>query len=236
MTITTLCVLAGGESRRFGSPKTDVYIGDVPVCAWLAERLSPLGSNIVLSVANDSPAVRGEDAFDQIIADRQSHAGPLAGMQTVVDELHASRNRNQNESLGTCEDGFVIFVTADMPLMSAGRIDQLLATLHENTQLAGVMNRWGSDGEPKPSEQRRSIDIEPFPSVWRLDLAHSSFSHAIKEGIRGPHRLAARSDVATLPISSVEKVAFTNVNTPDDLAKLARDHPELHLSVQDQTR
>lgn len=205
------------------------------MCAWLAERLRPLGSNTVLSVAFDSPAVRGEDSFDQIIVDRQSQAGPLAGMQTVVDELQASQKQTRSESQATCEESVVIFVTADMPLMSAGRIEQLLATLHVNRKLDGVMNRWCSDGESKTSEQRRSIDIEPFPSVWRLNLAQSSFASAMKEGIRGPHRLASRSDVATLPISSAESIAFTNVNTPDDLAKLARDHPELHLSVQNQT-
>lgn len=230
MNNTALCVLAGGQSRRFGSPKTDVTVDGTPICAWLLGRLRTFASHSVLSTAIESPSVAGAEAFDQIIADQQPHAGPLAGMHSVVDALSHPSNETEKPSQSTCDIAFVIFITADMPLVSSDRIHKLVETVQQDEKLVGVMNRWPIEASAGPSQPHRGAGVEPFPSVWRIRPALALFDVTLASGVRGPHRLAESEGVACLPIDEGERREFSNINTPEDFAALACDQSELRLS------
>ncbi len=227
MSRVTLSVLAGGRSRRFGTPKSNLSVSGMPILAWLCRRLRPCATHTVLSVGQLWPAPTGAGQFDRIVADHRMDAGPLAAMKSVIDSISIADTFVSNDN-DERNDHLVVFVTTDMPLVTACRVNQLARCLHAHERAVGVMNRWVGRGD---AAQPGVPAIEPFPSVWRVRPARVLFARALAAGIAAPHRLAGRKDVWTHAVPSTDRWAFANINTPGDLQILDEQCPNLRIAA-----
>ena len=75
----TLLVLAGGESRRMGRPKAWLRLGDTVLLRYVANRLAPSFSEVVVSFAE--PEQLEQHVPYRVVFDRMRNAGPLAGLE-----------------------------------------------------------------------------------------------------------------------------------------------------------
>lgn len=75
----TLLVLAGGESRRMGRPKAWLRVGNTVLLRYVADRLAPSFSEVVVSFAE--PEQLEQHVPYRVVFDRRRHAGPLAGLE-----------------------------------------------------------------------------------------------------------------------------------------------------------
>jgi molybdopterin-guanine dinucleotide biosynthesis protein A len=176
-----LCVLAGGEGRRFGQPKAHATLRGEPAIARLIHRLGRAGGWrwrpwLSLPARGDAPlaAVMAE----RCVHDPQQACGPLWGMAAV---LRAAGGHDR-----------VLFLAVDMPLIDEALVIELVAALRRSPALAGVMGRWG-DGP-------RAGAAEPWPSLWRAGPALRVVGRALEQGVAGPSRLLDRPGVAALPL------------------------------------
>jgi molybdenum cofactor guanylyltransferase len=83
----TLLLLAGGDSSRMGRPKPWLAVGDTNLLRWMADRLGPQFSEVIVSFAEPEQI---EDLLPyRLVFDRKRRAGPLAGLEAG---LSAARN------------------------------------------------------------------------------------------------------------------------------------------------
>ncbi len=82
-------ILAGGQSRRFGSDKARALLQGRPLIRRLADRLQPAVATI--TVVADKPG-KYADLGLSTIADEQPHLGPLGGLVTALQHLAAQGN------------------------------------------------------------------------------------------------------------------------------------------------
>lgn len=79
-------LLAGGQSRRFGSDKARAMLHGQPLLRHVAAMLEPVATS--LTVVADV-AGKYQDLGFRTIADRQPGLGPLAGLDTALHDLPA---------------------------------------------------------------------------------------------------------------------------------------------------
>jgi molybdopterin-guanine dinucleotide biosynthesis protein A len=198
----TVCVLAGGESRRFGQSKLNVTIDGTPLLAWQARRLAALQPHVQLwlsvSPAHD-PLPPGANAYSRIVVDLDRFAGPLMGMTTVLAAAHPT--------------DVVLFVPADMPLLTEAHLRPLLRLLLQQESRVGAMA-----ATPDGTAHR----LQPLPSVWRAGSALALMRSAIAAGVRGPSRLSKRRGVHVLHVADRHRAtAWRSINRPEDLPSMA---------------
>ncbi|MGA7911438.1 MAG: molybdenum cofactor guanylyltransferase [Candidatus Dormiibacterota bacterium] len=75
----SLLVLAGGESRRMGRPKAWLEVGDTYLLRYVASRLAPAFSDVMVSFAE--PEQLEQPVPYRVVFDRKRSAGPLAGLE-----------------------------------------------------------------------------------------------------------------------------------------------------------
>jgi molybdopterin-guanine dinucleotide biosynthesis protein A len=75
----SLLVLAGGESRRMGRPKAWLEVGDSYLLRYVAGRLAPAFSDVMVSFAE--PEQLEQPVPYRVVFDRKPSAGPLAGLE-----------------------------------------------------------------------------------------------------------------------------------------------------------
>src|SRR5258708_10121422 len=78
----SLLVLAGGDSRRMGRPKAWLEVGDTYLLRYVAERLAPAFSEVMVSFAE--PEQLEEPVPYRVVFDRRPSAGPPAGPHAGV--------------------------------------------------------------------------------------------------------------------------------------------------------
>lgn len=161
-------ILAGGESRRFGSNKAAAALDGRMLIDWVRAALAPQVDALVIC---------GPDGLGDRPAGR---LGPLAGINAA---LHVAR-----------EFDAVLSVPCDAP--------RLPVDLRLRLEAVGA-----------PS----FIEDAPVIGLWPVALAELLDEHLIgaDRSMRGwARRIGARGVQLDRPI--------LNVNTPDDLARLAR--------------
>ncbi|HSP10257.1 MAG TPA: molybdenum cofactor guanylyltransferase [Candidatus Dormibacteraeota bacterium] len=75
----SLLVLAGGDSRRMGRPKAWLEVGDTYLLRYVASRLAPAFTDVMVSFAE--PEQLEQPVPYRIVFDRKRFAGPLAGIE-----------------------------------------------------------------------------------------------------------------------------------------------------------
>jgi len=114
-------VLAGGESRRFGSDKARALLGGKSLVERAAETLAAVFSEVV--VVSSRPV--STPAWPQV-PDALGGGGPLAG---IAGALTYASSRG-------LEGAFVL--ACDLPLVEAGTVRSVLAALGEHPAAAPV--------------------------------------------------------------------------------------------------
>src|SRR5688572_12817975 len=85
----TLCILAGGESRRMGRPKAELLVRGRPILAHVLQQLEWKGPTmLVTSPAHRSPS--GCELFDREVVDPVAGQGPLRGVLTALQHVTTS--------------------------------------------------------------------------------------------------------------------------------------------------
>lgn len=204
-----LCILAGGQSSRFGSSKLRVHINGEPILAWQVRRLLgavgkviPGKSEAWISVAPDERILLpGIACFEHRIVDPVRHLGPLSGMQAVLARTHPR--------------DIVAFVPADMPLIEPRHLQGYAALLAEDADRAAVMGEWTSG----PSDGF----VEPLPSVWRGWPGKLLVEAAVRAGL-GPRALSDRPGVACAGLNhETHGKAWMSINRREDLEIVERE-------------
>jgi molybdenum cofactor guanylyltransferase len=105
----TLLILAGGGSRRMGRPKALLPVKGTTLIEWLAARLAPAFSDLLISAraeADIPPGLR-----HRVVLDLRDDAGPLAGIEA---------------GLTACPTSALVAVACDMPWVSPGLCRRLV--------------------------------------------------------------------------------------------------------------
>lgn len=200
-TPTSLIVLAGGDSRRFGAPKALAVWRDKRLIDHVVERLAPYGDRTIL-VTNPMPE---EPAWpgDRMVHDDQSlPPGPLRGIVA---------------GLAQCTADWAWVVACDTPLVSAellralrreARPGDVAVTPVWRDRLQPLMACWEkaaasalakilSAGEHSPGVALDRLGCRLFPAERCAEIdpdGRSFFNVNTPEDLAGLDRLAPRSD------------------------------------------
>lgn len=101
-------VLAGGESKRFGSNKALFEIGGEPVVSMLCRRLSPLFDRVRILARENILSV---DPEFEVLADVRQEQSPLVGIYSGLKHLG---------------EGKAFFVACDLPLVRQSLVKYLV--------------------------------------------------------------------------------------------------------------
>lgn len=181
-------VLAGGQSRRFGSEKAVVRLGDHTLLEWALNVLREGCDTLAVSARPRS----GAEAIAQglglpVLIDDPAHPdGPLAGVAAGL---------RWASSLGAAHLATVPCDTPHAPL-------DLVVRLH------------AGGGEAFAAFVETADGIHPLSALWSIDLLASLES----ELSRGhPPVRAFLGDVGAVAVPFGEAAAFRNINAPRDL-------------------
>lgn len=196
-------VLAGGESRRYGSPKALVEVGGLRIVDRVVAALRAVTPDVIVS-ANDP------DLFDDLglptFPDARDGLGPLAGVYTTL--LRAREAGRPG----------ILAVACDMPFPSVPLLQRLRA------------EAFGPDPEAaratpeRPNlvlpESRGRRGVEPLCAAYGVACL-PAIDAALEEGDRRMIGFHERVTVRRLPLDVVDALcdpdrAFMNVNTPGE--------------------
>ena len=199
-------ILAGGESRRYGSPKALATVGGTRIVDRVLESLERAVGDVdrnVVIVANEPGLF--DDLGLPTRPDIRPGLGALGGIHTA---LHWAREAGRPG---------ILAVACDMPFLSV----RLLERLREVAYGGAEGDESGADAPQvvvPGSESRRGV--EPLCAAYA-----TSCIDAIEAQLgRGESHVIGFYDdvrVRTLPLEEVERlcdpaVAFMNVNTPEE--------------------
>jgi molybdopterin-guanine dinucleotide biosynthesis protein A len=108
----TLLVLAGGMSRRMGRPKAWLEVGDTKLIHWMAARLGPAFSEVIVSFAEPEQLL--EHVPYRLVFDRRTDAGPLAGLEAGLMAA-----REEVTFAVACDMPYVTVEVAEMAVAAA---------------------------------------------------------------------------------------------------------------------
>ena len=194
-------ILIGGKASRMGREKHLLTLAGTTWVERIAAVVQPFVERLLLLGNAVVPQTLGRLA---VLPDVPAISGPLAGMLAAM--------RWQPEASW-------LFVACDLPLVSAGAIEWLLAS-----RRPGV---WATIPQLKDGQ-----GLEPL-------LAHYDYrSRPLLEQGRRPIDIACCDRVATPLIPPKLAAAWCNINTPEELQRLsetshsAKNFPDSRLSNQ----
>jgi molybdopterin-guanine dinucleotide biosynthesis protein A len=188
----TLAILAGGQGRRMGLPKSNLLISGQPILEYLLDQFSWPGKTLLITAPGlEHPP--GWKRFDHEAVDPVSDQGPLRGILTAL--------QNANTPL-------VITATLDMPCI---RLEHLIWTVSRLTA------RPESLGLMFTRKLAARDQIEPFPFACRIEAADSVASH-ITSNRRAVHGLLDKPGFISEPApEDWPPSIWTNLNHPQEL-------------------
>lgn len=197
MTSFSAVILAGGRSRRFGSPKAEATFHGQPLLARVVEAVTSVASEIVV-VCAPGQQLRAPAASVPIrrVDDETPYLGPMAGLLT---------------GLRTVAGEWVFVVGCDMPLLT-GSILGRLADARDSVE--AVVPRIDGRLQPLAALYRRDS------ALAALEIAWSNGERSLMDALRGLRVTELTPD--SLGLDEAGLLAFRPVNTPGELADLER--------------
>ena len=184
-------IMAGGDSRRMGSDKASLVLGEQTLLQRVVEVMQTVFPRVVVSVR----APRADVALPQV-CDTYRDIGPLAGLCAGLE--HAAQNGVP----------WIFAVATDMPFVRPALIEQL-ATCRSGVDAVVPL----IDGHPQPLAAFYSIDA--LPAVRALATGEGKRSlRAALERLQVAYVHAADLITADPGLDS-----FVDLDTPEDLAK-----------------
>ena len=184
----TLCILAGGESRRMGRPKALLPVGSTTLLEWLIDRLGPHFREVLVSVAGTATSLPPKlDAT--IVTDLHVRSGPLAGVEAA---------------LAAASHDPVLVVAVDMPRVTPALARALVAACRGHDAAVPRL-----DGRPEPACAAYSRSAAgPIGASLRADRRRAADALA---------ELDVRYlDEKELEEAGGGRLTFANLNTPAD--------------------
>jgi molybdopterin-guanine dinucleotide biosynthesis protein A len=220
-------LLAGGGACRFnGTPKALLHLPDGrTIIARLIEVVCAVGIEDIIISANDPAPYKRLDL--PIVPDRRPEAGPLAGIEAALHHF------------ACCADA-VLVLASDLANLRPEDLSALLSSVTGNPPDVTVAVRAEWEGErsasarpspptaprrspPTPDEVRR---MEPLIAVLSTALG-SALTDFLDRGGRRVRVFYAAHRPALVPL---RPAAFTNINSPADLAALRAPKDKSDLS------
>ncbi len=204
----TLAIQAGGESRRMGSDKAlQPFLGQ-PLILRLLSRLAWIADEVLVT-SNQPEHYRFLGLTPT--PDLLPGLGALGGLYTA---------------LSAATQPFVAVVACDMPFASPGIFLAELALLRET----------GADAVIPRSE----AGMEPFHAVYRCETCLPHVREAIEGGKRRADAWFEQMNIRFMDTAEIlpydpDKLAFFNINTPEELEqaeRIARNGPEFGFNEQ----
>ena len=200
MKATLGVVLAGGGSRRFGSPKAGAELQGRSLMDHALDRLEAAGVAKVGIVASHTGSVPGWEPVRSVEVRRDGapDLGPLEGLRVALAWAR------ELDLAG------VLVLPVDLPLVSPGLLRHLVAERAPGWQ-AVVPQSDGPRG------------YEPLCAWYSADLLEA-VNTAMAEGAHAPAHLLERVSCHRVPLAVVARfgdpeIQFLNVNRPDALER-----------------
>jgi molybdopterin-guanine dinucleotide biosynthesis protein A len=189
-------VLSGGRSSRFGGEKAAALLAGRPLLAWAVERLRASCALVAVSARPGSEAETLAGGLP-VLHDRPDDPdGPLAGVRAGL--AWARR-------IGA---GALAVSPCDAPLLPDGLYPRLIAAAGEGGAAAA-----------------ETVDgVQPLCAVWPVSALHR-VEAAIAGGAHPPVRRLLE-ELGAARVRFDDAAAFANLNTREDLARIAASHPQ----------
>jgi molybdopterin-guanine dinucleotide biosynthesis protein A len=192
-------ILAGGKSTRFRTDKALALLDGKPLVRWVAEALSGVTDELVISVASRKDGNRYASAIGRgvkIAVDSSAGIGPIAGLLS---------------SFSISSGDYVAVAPCDAPFIKPALYELLFEMVK------------GKDGAvPKIGE-----NYEPLIAVYRRIAMLDALKKVLSEGKSRPVNAYRYIDIAAVSEKEIRKIdstlgSFINVNTKEDLRRFAR--------------
>lgn len=192
-TLRVGAILAGGRSRRFGSPKQLATVGGVQLVERVAGSLRSAGATAVLITGTDGPDL---SHLLPCRVDHQPGLGPLGGLHTAL--------------LWGRELGLrgILCVACDLPFLPPALLRRLIS-LGERYPATVVA-----------PESRGPLGVEPL-CAWYPVTAIGDVGRRLESGALALAELLGALEVRRLTITELAEIGdpdriFHNVNTPEE--------------------
>jgi molybdopterin-guanine dinucleotide biosynthesis protein A len=123
----TLLVLAGGMSSRMGRAKAWLEVGDTKLIHWMAARLGPAFSEVIVSFAEPEQLL--EHVPYRLVFDRRTGAGPLAGLEAGLMAA-----REEITFAVACDMPYVTLELAEMAVAAARTSDAAIPRIGDRPE------------------------------------------------------------------------------------------------------
>ena len=186
-------ILAGGSNKRFGGiTKANVLVNGETIISRIISTVSDFFDEII--IVTNKPEEFREYIQYKIVEDKYLKAGPLGG-------LHAALKASSDDA---------IFVFAgDMPFLDKEIISHQIDEFNkgEHDVFIPMVDRFI---EPLHAIYRKSVlnDLERFLSLGK--------SRAVRDFLS-----KVNAGYLQMPETEKTKIAFANINSPSDLAKIS---------------
>jgi molybdenum cofactor guanylyltransferase len=183
-------LLSGGESRRMGSDKATLLFRGKPLWQIQLELLQKLEPTEIFVSARTNPIWRPADV--QFVADDPPSRGPLSGLAASLAKMRATH---------------LLALAVDMPFMKEEYLKFLCNQIEPGL---GVVGKIEDRFEPLAA-------IYPQEALTNFQSALLGTDFSIQT-VTG--RLVAERKLQVVPVTSLEKNLFLNVNDRADFAAL----------------
>ena len=187
----TICIQAGGQSRRMGQNKALLPFAGVPLIQRIVERIRPIAAEIL--IISDE---RGRYKFLNlpILPDQIPGQGALGGLYTA---------------LFAASQPYVASIACDMPFVSPGLLRAEIELL-ENSRLDVAIPQTPQGLEPLHAVYRKATCLPAVEDAIRREQRRLvSWFDQVEIRV-----LTAEETTLHDPLQR----AFININTPEDLA------------------
>jgi len=188
-------ILAGGRSKRFPTvDKAVAPLDGTPLLGHVVRTLEPTVDEILVNCREEQHEAFAEalSHFDvRFVFDSTPDRGPLVGLETALSATGAT---------------YAAVLPCDMPLVPAAFVDMLFSRARNRTGAVAQL-----DGQP-----------QPFPAVVHVRAAAAACTEAAARNTGRLDEFVSILDPVVLPeravLAHVDRRAFTNINTHEDLA------------------
>ena len=189
----SVVILAGGFGRRLGRDKATCPAAGRPLLHWTALAAAEVSDDLIVVRRPDQQFLTAMGAPWREVADRRPDRGPLAGLEAAL--------------VAAAHD-LTLMVACDMPLL---RPDLLRLVAQQADAVDIAMPQVDGFAQPLLAAYRRSL----APLVAQLLDEGEGRLRALLP--LASHRLI---DADTLRAADPQLESLTNVNQPDDLARV----------------
>jgi len=184
-------VLAGGKSKRFGSDKKSIKLGDKLLIDHTVSKIENNFNEILIISNNEKEIIKKNNIY--IINDLiEGYLGPLVGVLSAMDWVEKNK-KNYN---------WIATFPCDTPFFDKNLIEKIKNFPNQYSKKLFFL---------KSGNKRHNIF-----GLWSMDLKNILLKD-INDGFRKVEDWANKIGCEIIEISSENDINFLNINTKEDL-------------------